>query len=73
MSRICDSIRLLDAKGKEIEPSVNASSQDDSKTTYTVTANWKQASDRPTKFSLLIPTKLQEIDLPFEFHDLKLP
>jgi hypothetical protein len=73
VSRISNSIKLLDAKGKEIEQSFGETNQDDSKTSYTVTANWKQASDRPAKFSLLIPTKLQEVDLPFEFHDLKLP
>ncbi len=73
MSRISNSMHVFNANGKEIEQSVNQSSQDDSKTTYTVTVTWKEAGDRPTKFSLLIPTKLQEVDLPFEFHDLKLP
>lgn len=73
VGRISNSMHVFNGNGKEVEQSVNESSQDESKTTYTVTVTWKEASDRPTKFSLEIPTKLQEIDLPFEFHDLKLP
>jgi hypothetical protein len=40
---------------------------------FTLTAPWKDEAQKPVKIVCEIPTKTEEIDLPFEFKDLPLP
>jgi hypothetical protein len=45
----------------------------DKKLEYTVSANWSDDADKPVKLVWDIPTRTEDVDLPFEFHDLTLP
>jgi hypothetical protein len=66
-------VQIYNSQGTAIEHSNNESNSDESKTVYTISTTWKETKDRPTKALLVLPTNVKEIDLPFEFHDLKLP
>jgi hypothetical protein len=72
-NRIVNSVQIYNSQGKAIEHSINESNSDESKTVYSISTAWKEAKDRPAKASLILPSNVKEIDLPFEFHDLKLP
>jgi hypothetical protein len=45
----------------------------DKQVSYTLSANWSEEDEKPVKLFWDIPTKFQEVELPFEFKDLTLP
>jgi hypothetical protein len=45
----------------------------DKEATYTLSASWGEEDNKPVKLLWEIPTKFQDLELPFEFKDLTLP
>jgi hypothetical protein len=64
--------RFESAGGKEMRPGGGGGGGEDL-LQYTLNANYSGEGDKPVKLIWEIPTQTQQIDLPFEFHDLTLP
>lgn len=70
--RIFNDGKFVTADGKRLQVSGGGGGGDDG-LSYTLDCNFGNENDKPVKLIWEITTRTEEIDLPFEFHDLPLP
>jgi hypothetical protein len=65
-------VKFLTADGKTLSTG-GGGGGGGNKLEYTMNSNGPSDGDKPVKMVFEMPTKIDQIDLPFEFHDLTLP
>jgi hypothetical protein len=65
-------VKFLTADGKTLSTG-GGGGGGGNKLEYTLSSNGPSDADKPVKMVFEVPTKIEQIDLPFEFHDLTLP
>jgi hypothetical protein len=65
-------VKFLTADGKTLSTG-GGGGGGGNKLEYTMNGTGPSEGDKPVKMVFEVPTKIEEMDLPFEFHDLQLP
>ncbi len=70
--RIFQEGKFITADGKRLQVSGGGGGGED-RLDYSLQCNFQNSDDKPVKMVWEITTRTEEVDLPFEFHDLPLP
>jgi hypothetical protein len=72
-SQIFRGVKYFTGAGKAVGSSGGGGGGGDDKLSYNLNASWNKDDEKPVKLVWEIPTRIEPVEIPFEFKDLPLP